>query len=182
MFDRANPSNPSGPLWDLGPSVLSWGFPPCKISSRALLACIKISYTRYVIHWRVVGHMSRSLVVVLVVYLNRPHGTEPPVGNPHNSGDVIQYVATPRLTASRWLCSQVLLWTTVTLRGANDQEECVPCPFPRILDDASGQAGGTMSWLGESSGRRAAKRSRPMHRRSVAFCLPPPSPEIYELW
>ena len=99
-------------------------------------------------YWRVVGHMSRSLVVVLVVHLNRPHGTEPPVGNPHNSGDVIQYVATPRLTASRWLCSQVLLWTTVTLRGANDQEECVPCPFPRILDDASGQAGGTMSWLG----------------------------------
>ena len=30
-------------------------------------------------------------------------------------------------------------------------------------------------------GRRAAKRSRPMHHRSVAFCLPPPSPEIYEL-
>ena len=50
MFDRANPSNPSGPLWDLGPSVLFWGISPW-ISSRALLACIKISYTRYVIHF-----------------------------------------------------------------------------------------------------------------------------------
>ena len=81
-------------------------------------------------YWRVVGHMSRSLVVVLVVYLNRPHGTEPPVGNPHNSGDVIQYVATPRLTASRWLCSQVLLWTTVTLEQSQRPRGVCPLPVP----------------------------------------------------
>jgi hypothetical protein len=59
------------------------------------------------------------------------------------------------LAARRWRCSQVLLWTTATLRGANDQ--------------------------GSASLRSAgvAKRGKPM---VCAFCLPTPSPELYELW
>ena len=84
--------------------------------------------------------------------------------------------------ASRWLCSQVLLWTTVTLRGANDQRSVSPARshayWTMRLDRLGGPCPGSASLR---SGRCAAKRSRPMHHRSVAFCLPPPSPEIYEL-
>ena len=46
-----------------------------------------------------------------------------------------------------------------------------PCPFPRILDDASGQAGGTMSWLGESSPRQACREAQQTDASSICRVL-----------